>query len=208
MTLHDAPGPTSLSFLLHTTLPASAAEAYDLREHNRWEVSDEGNGFLRVTAPPVNGQEESDDPTRSYKNLVRPHLNAEMITDLVNAYFEQIAPLFPVVQKSRLTKNPPSPFLLYSMCGLGATLRRFPREIFTGVRGVINGMLRSNDILSDARFENVQALVRLVFPSGQSRTEVMQLLLGQVGDLHAQPTASTASASLVRLASAIRMVRV
>jgi hypothetical protein len=35
---------------------------------------------------------------------------------------------------------------------------------------------------------------------------MMQLLLSQVGDLHAQPTAATASASLMRLASAIRMV--
>lgn len=80
--------------------------------------------------------------------------------------------------------------MLYSICGLGATRRQFPKEIFTGVRGVINGILRSNDILSDARIENVQAL----------------LLLAQVGDLHAQPSAPTASASLIRTGAAIRMV--
>jgi hypothetical protein len=49
--------------------------------------------------------------------------------------------------------------LLYSICGLGATRREFPRQVFAGIRGVINGLIRSNDVLSDARFENVQALV-------------------------------------------------
>lgn len=34
----------------------------------------------------------------------------------------------------------------------------------------------------------------------------MQLLLCQVHDLHAQPTAATASASLIRMGTAIRMV--
>lgn len=34
----------------------------------------------------------------------------------------------------------------------------------------------------------------------------MQLLLGQAGDLHAQPTAATASASLIRMGTATRMV--
>ena len=48
-------------------------------------------------------------------------------------------------------------------------MRHFPREVFAGVRGVINGLLRSNDILSDARFEHVQALVSVVLPRMHSK---------------------------------------
>ncbi|ORY31213.1 fungal-specific transcription factor domain-domain-containing protein [Naematelia encephala] len=188
-------GPTSLSFLLHTTLPASASEAYDLREHNKWEVSEDGNGLIRVYAPPTAmpfADGDPDDPTRAHNRLNRPVLSAQTISLLVNAYFDQLAPLFPIISRAEFAaKATPSPLLLYAICGLGATRRQFPREVFAGVRGVINGLLRSNDILSDARFENVQAL----------------LLLSQVGDLHAQPTAATASAALVRTGTATRMAQ-
>ncbi|ORX40990.1 fungal-specific transcription factor domain-domain-containing protein [Kockovaella imperatae] len=186
-------GPTSLSFLLHTALPANATAAYDLRQHNRWEVSEDGNGLIRVSVPPLlNGNEDVEDLTRGYNRLARPTLNAATISSLVNADFDHIAPLFPIVLRCDFAaKTNPSPLLLYAICGLGSTRREFPRELFAGVRGMINGLLRSNDILSDARFEHVQAL----------------LLLAQAGDLHAQPTAATASACLIRLASAIRMAQ-
>jgi hypothetical protein len=156
-------GPTSLSFLLHTALPASTSEAYDLRNHNKWEISEDGNGLIRVNAPPnATGYADADpdDPSRQHNRLNRPILSAHTISLLVNAYFEHLAPLFPVVSKADFaSKANPSPLLLYSICGLAATMRQFPREVFAGVRGVINGLLRSNDILSDARFEHVQALV-------------------------------------------------
>jgi hypothetical protein len=68
--------------------------------------------------------------------------------------------MFPIISRTEFaSKTNPAPLLLYSMCGIGSTRRDFPRELFAGVRGVINGLLRSNDILSDARMENVQALV-------------------------------------------------
>lgn len=159
-----AKGPTSLSFLLHTSLPASTSEAYDLRNHNKWEISEDGNGLIRVNAPPsATGQADADpdDPSYQHNRLNRPILSSQTISALVNAYFDHLAPLFPVVSRADFTaKANPSPLLLYSICGLAATMRQFPREVFSGVRGVINGLLRSNDILSDARFEHVQALVR------------------------------------------------
>jgi len=96
----------------------------------------------------------------------RPVLSGHTISLLVNAYFDTINPLFPIVSRGDFAaKSSPSPLLLYAICGLGSTRRQFPREIFAGVRGVINGLLRSNDILSDARFENVQALVSFVSPN-------------------------------------------
>ncbi|KAI9637068.1 fungal-specific transcription factor domain-containing protein [Dioszegia hungarica] len=191
-------GPTSLSFLLHTSLPASASEAYDLRYHHSWEVSEDGNGLIRVKAPPSSNDGrygengENGDPSHTHNKLNRPVINARTISLLVNAYFDHLAHLFPVISRSEFAaKQTPPPLLLYSICGVGSTRREFPREIFAGVRGIINGLLRSNDILSDARIENVQAL----------------LVLAQVGDLHAQPTAATASASLMRTGSAIRMAQ-
>lgn len=165
----NSTGPTSLSFLLHTTLPASTSEAYDLRNHNKWEISEDGNGLIRVNAPPTgngNGSgggyadADPDDPSRQHGRLNKPVLSAVLIEKLVNAYFDHLAPLFPVVSRADFAaKSNPSPLLLYSICGLAATMRQFPREVFSSVRGVINGLLRSNDILSDARFEHVQALV-------------------------------------------------
>lgn len=161
----DFPGPTSLSFLLHTSLPVGAADAYDLREHSKWEILDDGNGLIRVTAPPdTSGYADADrdDPTKAHNRLTRPVLSAQTISLLVNEYFDHVAPLFPIISKSDFaSKLKPGPLLLYAICGLGATRRKFPREVFAGVRGVINGLLRSNDILSDARMENVQALVSL-----------------------------------------------
>lgn len=154
-------GPTSLSFLLQTSLPAGVSEAYDLREHNKWEVSEDGTGMIRVSAPPTaNALGDASGDDRGHNRLQKPVLSAKTMSELVNEYFDHIAPLFPVVSKADFTSKPNvSPLLLYAICGLGATRRRFPREVFAGVRGVINGLLRSNDILSDARFENVQALV-------------------------------------------------
>lgn len=123
-------------------------------------MSEDGNGILRVKAPP-NGAAEIDgeDPMRAQKHN-KSILSGQLITQLVNAYFDNLAPFFPIISRTEFaTKANPSPLLLYSICGLGSTQRKFPREVFAAVRGVINGLLRSNDILSDARFENVQALV-------------------------------------------------
>ncbi|WWD07290.1 hypothetical protein V865_005387 [Kwoniella europaea PYCC6329] len=188
-------GPTSIAFLLHTTIPTIPSEAFDLRHHNSWEVLEDGNGVIRVNAPPsapLHADADPSDPTRAHNRLNKPILSGQTMSLLVNAYFSEVAPLFPIVSRAEFAaKTTPSPLMLYSICGLGATRRQFPREIFAGVRGVINGLLRSNDILSDAKFENVQAL----------------LLLAQVGDLHAQPTAATASASLIRTGAAIRMAQ-
>lgn len=187
-------GPTSISFLLHTSVPAIQSEAYDLRHHNSWEVLEDGNGFIRVNAPPTaTGYADADpqDPTKAHNRLNKPVLSAQTMSLLVNTYFDEVAPILPIISRAEFaSKSNPSPLMLYSICGLGATRRQFPKELFTGVRGVINGILRSNDILSDARIENAQAL----------------LLLAQVGDLHAQPSAPTASASLIRTGAAIKMV--
>ncbi len=197
-------GPTSLSFLLQTAIPASASELYDIRGHIKWEVSEDGNGLIRVQAAPLGPQEHDEhDPTKPHKRHGKAVLSAQMITQLVNAYFDHLSPLLPIISRTEFAaKANPSPLLLYAICGLGASRREFPREVFAAVRGVVNGLLRSNDILSDARFEHVQALVSY---TGEVSADI-QLLLSQIGDLHAQPTAATASAALIRMGVATRMV--
>ncbi|WRT70727.1 uncharacterized protein IL334_007725 [Kwoniella shivajii] len=187
-------GPTSIAFLLHTTIPSIQSEGFDLRNHSSWEVLEDGNGVIRVNAPPsAHGNADVDpDPTRGHSRLNKPALSGQTMSLLVNAYFKEASPLFPIISRAEFAaKTAPSPLLLYAICGVASTRRQFPREVFASVRGVLNGLLRSNDVLSDARFENVQAL----------------LLLAQVGDLHAQPTAATASASLIRTGAAIRMAQ-
>ncbi|KAL7422853.1 hypothetical protein Q5752_002149 [Cryptotrichosporon argae] len=173
-------GPTSIPFLLHTTLSPTYIQQYDINNHTHWEVTDDGAGVIRIHAPP----DSNDDPAK-------PVLSPSTISRLVNAYFDHLAHLFPIVLRSEFIRKKPNPLLLYAICGVASTMRQFPREVFAQVRRMVNGLLKSNDIMSDARFEHVQAL----------------LLLAQVGDLHAQPTAATASASLMRTTAAIRMAQ-
>jgi hypothetical protein len=63
--------------------------------------------------------------------------------------------------------NPP-PLLLYAMAGVASTRRGVKREVFNAIRGVINGLIRNNDVLSDPSLTNVQALVRY-FASDRDR---------------------------------------
>jgi hypothetical protein len=110
-----AEGPSSINFLLHTTLPAEAGQAYDLRHHHSWEVSEDGNGLIRINAPPsaagfADGRSSSDDPSGTHNRLNKPLLSAQTISLLVNAYFEHLAPLFPVISRSDFAaKQNPSP---------------------------------------------------------------------------------------------------
>lgn len=165
-------GPTSISFLLHSTasLPSTATETYDLKHHNSWEVTADGNGVIRVNAPPrddiPNGastppaSSTNHDTSKEHSLLNKPVLSAQLVSNLVNSYFEHMSPMFPIVSRADFTRTPnPSPFLLYAICGIAATRRNVPREVFSAVRGMINGIIRSNDVLSDAKLENVQALV-------------------------------------------------
>ena len=153
-------GRNSVSSLLSSSMPPNGSEAYNIREHDKWEISEDGTGHLSVTAPSQLPYTDNDDLSRAHNRMNRPVLSGQTMSMLVNAYFDNVAHLFPVVSKGDIMgQTSVSPLLLYAICGVGATLRRFPRDVFAGVRGVINGLLRSNDILSDARFENVQALV-------------------------------------------------
>ncbi len=179
-------GPTSISFLLHSSaaVPRNVVESYDLKHHTTWAVtSQHGSGIIRISNPPAfasftdnrsssDGQDQFEDgtygsphapPKRSSHNGKDGVLTSKLVSALVNDYFQHVAPLFPIVSKEDFASSEsPSPLLLYVMCGVAATMRGRPKEVFTTIRGIINGIIRNNDVLSDSSVVNVQALVRAV----------------------------------------------
>ncbi|KAJ9103158.1 hypothetical protein QFC21_002580 [Naganishia friedmannii] len=186
-------GPTSISFLLHSapSLPRSTIEEYDLRNHQTWQLTtDDGDGLIKVFNPPptAEAKEAANSPSQGLSG--QSVLSSKLISSLINSYFQHVAPLFPIVAKSDFIKGrKPPPLLLYAMAGVAATRRGVSRDVFNAIRTIINGIIRNNDVLSDASIENVQAL----------------LILGMAADLHAQPVSTAVSASVTRLAAAIRM---
>ncbi|KAJ9116170.1 hypothetical protein QFC20_000850 [Naganishia adeliensis] len=188
-------GPTSISFLLHSapSLPRSTIEEYDLRNHQTWQLTtDDGDGLIRVFNPPPTSEakEAANSPSQGLSG--QSVLSSKLISSLINSYFQHVAPLFPIVAKSDFIKGrKPPPLLLYALAGVAATRRGVSRDVFNAIRTIINGIIRNNDVLSDASIENVQAL----------------LILGMAADLHAQPVSTAVSASVTRLAAAIRMAQ-
>jgi len=118
-------------------------------------------------------------------------LEPEVLQNLVNAYFKEIAPLLPVVSQEEFLANPsPSPILLYSMCLVAAARREVPQSVFDSIRYAVNGVIKAEDVLSTASIANVQAL----------------LILSMMGDSHSQFVPNALSALWIRLGTAIRMV--
>ena len=179
-------GPTSIPFLIHSSaaIPPSTFSQYDLKHHTTWEISAGGDGVVKVLAPPCPPPSDGG-PGQE--------VGAEMLERLVNHFFEDISPTFPVVTRHEfLSLENPSPLLLYSICAVASTRRSIPRGVFSSLRAIINGIIRANDVLSDTSLVNVQSL----------------LILALVGDLHVSVGAGGAvGAASVRLGVAIRMVR-
>lgn len=156
-------GPTSISFLLHSapSLPRSTIEEYDLRNHQTWQLTtDDGDGLIKVFNPPptAEAKEAANSPSQGLSG--QSVLSSKLISSLINSYFQHVAPLFPIVAKSDFIKGrKPPPLLLYAMAGVAATRRGVSRDVFNAIRTIINGIIRNNDVLSDASIENVQALV-------------------------------------------------
>ncbi|KAL7412840.1 fungal-specific transcription factor domain-containing protein [Mrakia frigida] len=185
-------GPTSISFLLHSTatIPPHTFDNYDLRHHTAFEISSTGDGLIKVYHPPRSSDPNS--PSFNIPSGIESRLAPDIIERLVNSYFQNVAPLFPVVSRGEFLKEgKESPLLLYAICGVAATRRDVPREVFNSLRTTINGIIKHNDVLSDTSLVNIQSL----------------LILSQVGDLHSQPLTAATSAAANRLGVAIRMAQ-
>lgn len=124
-------------------------------------TTDDGDGLIRVFNPPPTSEakEAANSPSQGLSG--QSVLSSKLISSLINSYFQHVAPLFPIVAKSDFIKGrKPPPLLLYALAGVAATRRGVSRDVFNAIRTIINGIIRNNDVLSDASIENVQALVR------------------------------------------------
>lgn len=175
-------GPTSLSFIMHSTpsIPVQAFENYDARYQETWEVGKTGDGFIQVTdhSPPQQ-------PAILTKNPLEYHrLDREVLASLINAYFQEVAPQFPVVSEAEFLSTPsPPPVLLYAICSVAAARRGVPNEVFDTLRAAVNQVIKTDDVLSTASVVNVQAL----------------LILGMSGDVHSTSIQSAMTAAWLRL---------
>ncbi|KAF9265527.1 hypothetical protein L218DRAFT_979042 [Marasmius fiardii PR-910] len=178
-------GPTSTAHLLHSqaTISSRHYEGYDARYNHTFQVTKNGDGLIQVQ------REEQPVSTSKPVDLRVEH---DMLQQLVNAYFSEVAPLLPVITKSEfLNHAAPPPILLYSMCLVTAARREVPQQTFDAIRHMVETIIRTEDILSNASIVNVQAL----------------LILCMTGDCHSQFVPSALSALWVRLGTAIRMAQ-
>lgn len=160
-------------------------EAYDLRYHHSWDLSADGDGIIRVHEP------EQGELQLALPKPIDLRIERDVIEQLVNSYFVDVAPMLPVVTREEfIANNPPPPILLYSMCLVAATRRNVPQKVFESIRYTVNSLLKAEDVLSTASIVNVQSL----------------LILGMVGDCHSQYVPHALSALWIRLGCAIRMV--
>jgi hypothetical protein len=167
------------------TISSRVYESYDQRYHHTWEVSKAGDGLIQVEEPTTG--EQSFASTRP----VELRIDRDIVEKLLNAYFKEIAPVFPVVTQAEFLANPsPPPMLLYSVCLVAAARRDVPQDVFDSIRYAVNGVIKAEDVLSTATIPNVQSL----------------LILCMVGDCHSQFVPNALSGLWVRLGTAIRMV--
>ncbi|KAI6005881.1 fungal-specific transcription factor domain-containing protein [Pisolithus albus] len=181
-------GPTNAIHLLHSqaTISSRVYESYDQRYHHTWEVSKSGDGLISVHNAPA------DDKQSPHPKPIDLHVGPEVIQDLVNAYFREIAPILPIITQAEFLANPsPPPVLIYSMCLVAAARREVSQSVFDSIRYIVNNVIKTEDVLSTASIANVQAL----------------LILSMVGDSHSQYVPNALSALWIRLGTAIRMAQ-
>jgi hypothetical protein len=181
-------GPTTTEHLLHSqaTISSRIYESYDQRYHHTWEVTKTRDGLIQVEEPSTGEQ------PATLPKPVELRIDRDVVERLLNAYFTDIAPIFPIVTQAEFLASPSPPqILLYSMCLVAAARRDVPQSVFDSIRYAVNGVIKSEDVLSTATIVNVQAL----------------LILCMVGDCHSQFVPNALSALWIRLGTAIRMVR-
>jgi len=173
--------------LLHSQalIPPRTYESYDSRYNHTWEISESGGGLIHVHEPQLGGTHGVTPKQVDLK------VDRDTIEKLLNLYFTEIAPQFPIVTQAEfLAKSSPPPLLLYSCCLVAASRRQFPQAIFDSIRFAANSVIKMDDVLSTASIVNVQSL----------------LILCMVADSHSQYVPNALSALWVRAGTAIRMV--
>ncbi|KAK7467298.1 hypothetical protein VKT23_004355 [Stygiomarasmius scandens] len=164
----------------------SGVLGYDARYNHTFEVTAGGDGLIQVQKPVNEEKSHALNKPTDYR------VEREIIEQLINAYFTDVAPLLPVItQQEFLAHSSPPPILLYSMCLVAAARREIPQQVFDSIRYHVNSIIKTDDVLSTASIVNVQAL----------------LILCMTGDSHSQFVPTALSALWIRLGTAIRMAQ-
>jgi hypothetical protein len=153
-----------------------------------WSVTTVGDGFIKVNHP----ASPSFESPLSHR-LPDIRVERDIIERLINSYFNNIAPIFPVITKAEFTAytGGPPPILLYSICLIAAILRDTPKGVFSALRRHVSTLIRADDVLSKPTLSNVQAL----------------LILSMSGDCHGSESHSLMSYAWTRTGTAIRMAQ-
>jgi Fungal specific transcription factor domain len=182
-------GPTSIPFMINSTasLPLPQ-EMHSLNPRTVYTVINSGDGYVKVGSPASPGGLDS--PLSKTPDV---RVEREIVERLINSYFTNIAPIFPVITKAEFLAHQPSPppILTYSICLMAAILRDTPKGIFDFLRKTVASLIRSEDVLSISSLANVQAL----------------LILSMSGDCHAAQNNQTMSLTWNRTGTAIRMAQ-
>lgn len=204
-------GPTSLTYILHSSSTMPAVDSFDLRYHQTWRVGRSGEGFIQIHEqddPNMPTDDDNFEDGGKTRNIER-----EVLQSLINYYFRYISPIFPVITESeflhgtsedreragktgkvdtsRTQTHEPTPVLLYAMCTIAATARHVPFQVFDALRIMLNTVIRSDDVLSTATLSNIQAL----------------LIAGMSAEAHGRVPSQAMSAAFIRTSTAIRMAQ-
>ncbi|KIY63059.1 hypothetical protein CYLTODRAFT_382829 [Cylindrobasidium torrendii FP15055 ss-10] len=169
--------------------PPRAYEMFDLRQAHQFEVFSPS-----PTSPILHVRKSSTDPNGAPAPPLPKdmQIDSQLIQNLLNSYFTEVAPLLPIVTPQELLAiRLPPPILLYSMCIVAATQRHVPQTLFDQLRYILNALIRADDVLSTASIVNVQSL----------------LILCMSADCHSQFVPNALSSLWVRLGTAIRMAQ-
>ncbi|KAJ6547714.1 hypothetical protein B0H19DRAFT_1075496 [Mycena capillaripes] len=150
-------GPTSAAHLLHSQASISSRiyEGYDSRYHHTFEVSKSGDGLIRVEKPAQSDQQPS------VPKPVDLHIEPQIVEQLLNAYFSDVAPILPIMTQAEFLATPRRRPSCSTPCVSSPLLV---------ARSPINGVIKAEDVLSTPSMANVQAL----------------LILCMTGDCHSQ----------------------
>lgn len=157
-------GSTSLSHLLHSTstLPIEHLHGFDAKHAQTFEVKSTGDGFIKVLAGPPASSGNQGGSTVSID--APPGLQAELVEQLVNRYFEGPARRFPVISRMDfLSATSLSPLLLYTICGVGALAHEVPPAILRTIKQLIAHAMRDDDTMNRSSLQTIQALLLYSF---------------------------------------------
>ncbi|KAG5219482.1 zinc cluster transcription factor [Salix suchowensis] len=95
-------GPTSPAHLLHSqaTISSRIYESYDQRYQHTWEVTKTGDGLIQIRKP------SNEEHQQAISKPVDLHIERDVVEQLINAYFADVAPILPVVTKAEFLANP------------------------------------------------------------------------------------------------------